>query len=488
MTARRALLLVVSAIAAVAAALPAAAAADGLYPTAAQYPGLQHLTYKFGPIDVAPGQNTIEIRNNDLKPPVPGYITSFKPNLTYLNGKVPGVDVIHLHHGVWLVDGNPTWAAGEEKTNVFLPQGYGYAYDPSQAWHLNYMVHNLTPNPDRVYLTYEIDFLPADAAAAQEMKSVRTQWMDVSGLKAYPVFDALRRNGQGGEYTFPTMATGAERSKIGAAHSWTVAKAGTLVATAGHLHPGGLHTDLYLTRNGQRVRLFRSDAHYFEPAGAVSWDVAMTNTPADWRVQLQPGDVVEVTGTYDVSKASWYESMAIMPIAYSEGDTTGVDPFSGQLNTRGVLNHGHLAENDNHGGAADVSYLNALDQPSEPAKAEIPIEGYIYGQGDMLAGDAIPTIAPGGTITFDNIDAPLNNGVWHTITSCKAPCNQSTGIAYPLADADIPFDSGQLGAVGPPTAGRVTWSTPTDLPDGTYTYFCRIHPAMRGAFRVADEP
>ena len=25
---------------------------------------------------------------------------------------------------------------------------------------------------------------------------------------------------------------------------------------------------------------------------------------------------------------------------------------------------------------------------------------------------------------------------------------------------------------------------PTDLPDGTYTYFCRIHPLMRGAFRV----
>ncbi|MCU1389513.1 MAG: hypothetical protein JWL72_2851, partial [Ilumatobacteraceae bacterium] len=78
--------------------------------------------------------------------------------------------------------------------------------------------------------------------------------------------------------------------------------------------------------------------------------------------------------------------------------------------------------------------------------------------------------------------------VWHTITACKAPCNASTGIAYPRADADIPFDSGELGAVGPPTAGRVTWSTPTDLPDGTYTYFCRIHPSMRGAFRVADQP
>ena len=46
------------------------------------------------------------------------------------------------------------------------------------------------------------------------------------------------------------------------------------------------------------------------------------------------------------------------------------------------------------------------------------------------------------------------------------------------------FDSGELGDAGPPTAGRVTWETPGDLDDGTYTYFCRIHPFMRGAFRV----
>ena len=31
---------------------------------------------------------------------------------------------------------------------------------------------------------------------------------------------------------------------------------------------------------------------------------------------------------------------------------------------------------------------------------------------------------------------------------------------------------------------RRTWQTPKNLPVGTYTYFCRIHPFMRGAFRV----
>ena len=49
------------------------------------------------------------------------------------------------------------------------------------------------------------------------------------------------------------------------------------------------------------------------------------------------------------------------------------------------------------------------------------------------------------------------------------------------------FDSGELG-YGPqgftPAANRDTWTTPSNLGPGTYSYFCRIHPFMRGSFRV----
>ena len=75
--------------------------------------------------------------------------------------------------------------------------------------------------------------------------------------------------------------------------------------------------------------------------------------------------------------------------------------------------------------------------------------------------------------------------MWHSVTACKAPCTASTGVAYPLADAAVQFDSGQLGdRRRPRPPGSDTWSTPTDLDPGTYTYFCRVHPFMRGAFRV----
>ena len=33
---------------------------------AADYPGIQHLHYKYGPINISPGQNTIEAKVNEL--------------------------------------------------------------------------------------------------------------------------------------------------------------------------------------------------------------------------------------------------------------------------------------------------------------------------------------------------------------------------------------------------------------------------------------
>src|SRR5262249_8017513 len=144
--------------------------------------------------------------------------------------------------------------------------------------------------------------------------------------KIYPVFDVLRGSGKGGTFTYPDDATDPYKGRRDRS-TWTVDRDGVLVGTAGHLHPGGLHTDLWLQRTsaeapeghrrgdaGDTVRLFESRAHYFEPAGAVSWDVAMTATRSDWRVAVKKGDVMSTSATYDSKTASWYESMGIMVV------------------------------------------------------------------------------------------------------------------------------------------------------------------------------
>jgi hypothetical protein len=63
---------------------------------------VQRVNYRIGPFKVIPGQNEIGATPIRERPQVDGYITRIKPDLIYTNGKVPGVDVIHLHHGVWV--------------------------------------------------------------------------------------------------------------------------------------------------------------------------------------------------------------------------------------------------------------------------------------------------------------------------------------------------------------------------------------------------
>src|SRR5215213_4273647 len=152
------------------------------------------LHFEYGPIAIAPGQNTIELDENALKPPVNGWITGFKPNLVYADGSVPRVDVIHLHHGVWLKNLQPLFAAGEEKTTFTAPPGYGWRYLTTDRWHMNHMIHNLTPTAEQVYITYDLDFIPDSSPAAAGMTEVRTVWLDTVG-GAYPVFDARRGTG-----------------------------------------------------------------------------------------------------------------------------------------------------------------------------------------------------------------------------------------------------------------------------------------------------
>ena len=412
---------------------------------------------------------------------------------------------MHLHHGVWvnrsaerdMSRGSGTFfAAGEEKTKMQLPVGYGYPYRATDKWLINYMLHDLWPTSYKIFITYDIDFVPATSPAAKNITAARPIWMDVQNGNIYPVFDVLKGSGTNGTFTYPDQANDPYHGRR-PKNVWTVDKDSVLLGTAGHLHPGGLHDDLYVDRPGATgtptssavadkpgtAHLFKSVAHYFEPAGAVSWDVSMTATPPNWKVQVRKGDVLRINSTYDTKRASWYESMGIMVVWMTDG-TNGRDPFTTKVDTKGELTHGHLPENNHHGGGAPT-LPNLTKFAAEPVSGPVSIDEFVYGGVGGTDPTTIPVVHPGQSLTFVNDDAPKDNGIWHSITACKAPCDKATGIAYPLADASVQFDSGQLGKAGPPTAGTVTWQTPADLQPGTYTYFCRIHPFMRGAFEVA---
>ena len=167
----------------------------------------------------------------------------------------------------------------------------------------------------------------------------------------------------------------------------------------------------------------------------------------------------------------------------------------------GILTHGRLKENIDAKAGNNLKLPDPSDLPSAgpiPASG-IDIDGFFYQVGGYSAAKGIPTsrlrpptIGPGETVLFTNLDAqpgmPQAQQAWHSITSCKAPCNRGSGIGYPLANGPVKFDSGQLG-FGNGTSSEVTtgddqYETPPLTDPGTYTYFCRIHPFMRGSIRV----
>jgi hypothetical protein len=459
--------------------------------------GVQHLHFRYGPLSIRPGSNLILIgqAKPTEKPSEDGYVTRIKPNLITTSGAIPPTYKLHLHHGVWLntgaqdatIPGLPErfFASGEEKTTFTIPAPYGYPVKASDHWIINYMIHDLTNHPYRVYLTYDVDFVPLHSKLGRQMKPVKPVWMDVENGHTYPVFDVLRGSGTNGKYTFPDQAIDPYGNGP-ALNQWTLPYDATLVATAGHIHPGGLYDDLMAVRSGtavtarkggpvpgdlpDSVRLFRSYARYFGHRAPTSWDMAMTATPKNWRVRLRKGDVLRTTTTYDSRLGSWYESMGIMVAYVAVNSTKGVDPFTHALPLRGHVTHGHLNENNVHGGVAP-GLANPLSLPSVPvANNTVKIEEFKYQQGDLSASGA----------RKDPAQIPFG----------QSPCNLSNGVSYPIADGAGGFDSGQLGFGTPGFTAfnnKQTWSTPTNLPPGTYTYFCRIHPFMRGAFRVVSQ-
>jgi hypothetical protein len=532
--------------------LVSAATAMALLPaTAGAASGVEHLHYAAGPYTVTPGANLILTDYSHVpKPTVDGFMLRVAPNLHYAlpNGRccggIPRVDVLHLHHGVWVTNGAAGqgegntldfgslhlyefMASGEEKTIYQLPPGYGYPIGGNDHWYVNYMIHNLRVTPAKIYLTYDMDFVPATSPAAKGITPVHPIWMDVMDHHIYPVFDVKRYSGRNGLFTFPDMA----KDPYGGGpplNKFTIDHPGALVATAGHVHPGGLYTDLDVTRAGAKiaskairtapdtVRLFRSYANYFDKRGPISWDMAMKGTAPDWRPHLKAGDTLSVSATYETRRASWYESMGIM-VAWEAWDSeigknpftstvssprahgSGADPFAHATDQRGYVTHGHLAENNHHGGTQWLT-VNPTKLPACRGAHTVDISGFVYNPGDLEAPGVhrcAPTVKEGQSLTFVNQDASsLPAGVpgiapssaylasiFHTVTTCQNPCGFDTGISYPLANGGGNLDSGQLGD-GNPAIGRVTWATPTNLAPGTYTFFCRIHPFMRGVFRI----
>ena len=384
------------------------------------------------------------------------------------------------------------------------------------------MIHNLTDHGAKVWITYDIDFIPATSPAASDDQAAapdldgRAERRDLPGVRRATVAAARTA-----KYTYPDDAKNPYHGGP-AKNEWTVDHPGTIVGTAGHVHPGGLYDELDDVRAGatpsggaiagtvpHSVRLFRSLAHYFDPRGPISWDMAMTATAPDWRPHLNGGDTLRISATYETKRASWYEAMGIM-VAWEAWDSESggvpgsTDPFSTRPIRPATSPTGISPRTVTT--AARSSSASSSRSSTECFTHRVIIGGFHYTPGDFTSTGqdrCTPTIRQGQSLTFVNndsiADGKLSSALFGTSrrsrprttstrSSTASPpastrAGSDTGISYPLANGAGNYDSGQLGP-DTPAIGNLSWSTPAGLKPGTYTYFCRIHPFMRGVFRV----
>ena len=194
-----------------------------------------------GPAPISPGQNLNLVAATKTCPhakkvsgpgsaststPAPsaqGYVTRFKPSMQEIknSGKLvtPSVWDLHLHHVVWLRGLTaPTFASGEEKTVVKMPQGYGHKVGADATWGLNYMIHSLNASTGReVQITWKIDWVPETSPARTDIKPTTVEMAgprrlaaDLPGLRRR----AGLRHGRRRQVRLPRRRQRADRARL----------------------------------------------------------------------------------------------------------------------------------------------------------------------------------------------------------------------------------------------------------------------------------
>ncbi|MEO7803805.1 MAG: hypothetical protein ABIS18_05115, partial [Actinomycetota bacterium] len=501
----------------------------------------------FGPFHVPAGQDLNRI-TLDLPVNNGFYTAIAPDLIDVATGEEPSHQVAHIHHAHWFRSTNDpnderyntglefgdqgfSWVfgTGEEETQGSLdaradvdPTGprYGLYIDGDSPQMLIYMLHNKTARPLNLFVLLRVKFV---SGTADEIKTATgKEFHPLRGKLWGTTFDVPREANGDGTYVHPLdipvggpgyNAAFSTRGKF-----FTSGFSGTIVAGAGHLHPAG--REVVISNLGPAgsgceadsdsdgypgITLVHSRKFEHVAANNYSEDYQMGATKNGFRAPIRVGDRIAQFGVYSNDLYASYQAMSYaglytdtlqVPAAATGCNATSYapillagDPVGGDV-TEGVLNHPRTHAPDPHcelavspfNGPCNVAerpWLNSVETNS------VHIGGFKYLPGDEGSSGVarvLPQVKQGKSITFINEDAAL--GIRHTVTSCGWPCNGPYVANYPMPDAT--FDSAMLGNVDPVdgSAFKVNWSTPTGLGVGRYSYFCRTHPWMRGAFEV----
>jgi plastocyanin len=173
------------------------------------------------------------------------------------------------------------YAAGEERAQLKLPDGYGYPVKGTDNWLMTYMLMNHRNVRDKVYIQYHVTY-----DTSPGLTPVTPYWLDVRNCRADPVFNVPGTGGTGSTYQ--------QRA------DWVAPQSGILVAGGGHLHGGGISVDVSDTSCGSLYTSYPTWGG-IEPRPVMHepGPTAMTGFSDATGRPIRAGDTLRITATYD---------------------------------------------------------------------------------------------------------------------------------------------------------------------------------------------
>ncbi|HEX6382949.1 MAG TPA: hypothetical protein VF180_17135 [Acidimicrobiia bacterium] len=246
------------------------------------------------------------------------FLLEFQPELVYADGTPANLDTgMMLHHAVLFSAGrqDPTcgpeqpfpgklgqrfFASGNERTPGLFPPGFGY-YADAGNWSGIFHVMNHSAGPKSVFFQLKVRWSPAAAGGVRPLTPI---WLDMNNCRT-------------SEYAVPAGPSSSH-------WTWTSNLTGRIVATAGHVHDGGVRTTL--TNQTTRQHLCTSWAGWGKKSAFQGSIESMSGCTWDRVGTVQKGEVLDLETVYNSSKSVPDAMGIMMAFVYETDDLSGGTP------------------------------------------------------------------------------------------------------------------------------------------------------------------
>jgi len=183
------------------------------------------------------------------------------------------------------------YAAGEERAEMDLPEGYGYRSKGADNWIMSYMLMNHRSEAATAYIRYTVTFDDSPSLIPTD-----PYWLDVRNCRSDPVYDV-----PGG---------GAPGSLDTQRDTWRPPVGGRIVAGGGHVHGGGKQLRLSQPGCGDRTLAsseprwgLRSHPFYnVKPVLHEPGPIYMSSYTTRTGIPVAAGEEIRLSSVYDAER------------------------------------------------------------------------------------------------------------------------------------------------------------------------------------------